>query len=1075
MTFETVKTDRPFPEVEREILEYWKKNKIFEQSLERRKDAPVWTFYEGPPTANGMPHPGHVLTRAIKDLFCRYKTMRGFRVDRKAGWDTHGLPVEIEVEKELKLDGKAEIEKYGIEPFVKKCIDSVFKYTNEWEKLTERIGFWVDLKNAYATYHSTYVESVWWSLKELHGKGLLYRGHKVLPWCPHCQTALSSHEVGDSYKEVEDPSVYVLFRSAEWPKLSFLAWTTTPWTLPSNVGLALKADAEYSHVYFEFQTIIMATALVKQVMGDREYHVVKTQKGSELLNHPYHAPFSHMSDLSEVERGNAWRVVAADFVSLDTGTGIVHLASAYGADDHAACVKNAIPPSILVGSDGKFIDGCDELTGLSTTEATKPIIADLKDRELLFKKEMYRHDCPFCWRCNTALIYFARSGWFIRTSSKIEDTMAANQKINWLPEHIKDGRFGTFLTGNVDWALSRERYWGTPLPIWHCSNCGDDVAIGSFADLNNQPGLKGLGEFRKDLDPTLNEDLRWHKPWIDKVVFCCKKCGSEMKRTSEVIDCWYDSGAMPFAQWGYPHVAGSKEKLASADFISEAIDQTRGWFYSMLTVGTLLGFETPQFKNCLVLGHVCDEKGEKMAKKKGNYIDPNLILDEDGADALRWFFYSSNNPWTSIRFSRAAVREAQKDLLIKLRNCYSFFAIYANIDDYDPEREKSALIDSFRGTRRTPLDWWISSEIEITTQIVRERLDVYDVLGATQAISEFVESLSNWWLRRSRDRFWRPWDNADNKVSVADEEKLAAYWILYDSLDIVAMLLAPFCPFAAEEMYRKLNGDKATSVHLCSFPEPWEPHIDLQLSAEVREIRKAASLGRAARAAAKIKTRQPLTSAVVLGIDPAILAKHSDVLCEELNVKSVAVATNPDQYVAFQFKPNFKTIGEKYKDLVPLIRYEVVNADPIKMRDELLAVGKTVLTVKGQQIELTPADVEMTLKPRPGYSAVADKGVVVILDAVLSPDLIEEGVAREIVSNVNRLRSDMKLSYQQRIKLTILSGDLVDVVAVKFRDYICSETLSELQVGAKDTPLRVDFLGDAEINGMKVVMGISKA
>lgn len=1071
MSFDPVRTDRAFPELEREILEFWKVEKIFEKSVAKRSDRPAWTFFEGPPTANGMPHPGHVLTRAMKDLFCRYKTMRGFRVDRKAGWDTHGLPVEIEVEKELKLDGKAEIEKYGVEPFVRKCIDSVFRYTNEWEKLTDRIGFWVDMKNAYATYHSTYVESVWWSLKELHTKGLLYRGFKVLPWCPHCQTALSSHEVSQAYKEVEDPSVYLLFRSAAVPKTSFLAWTTTPWTLPSNVGLAIKEDAEYSYVFFNYETLIIASALVKQVMGDRKYHVVKTEMGNSLIGHPYHAPFADLADYSKIERNNAWRVIPADFVSMDAGTGVVHLASAYGADDYKACVKHAIPPLVLVGPDGRFVEGCGELTGLSTKEATKPILAALADdRELLFKKEMHRHEYPFCWRCNTALIYFARGGWFIRTTSKIEDTVAANKKIDWHPEHIRDGRFGAFLEGNVDWALSRERYWGTPLPIWLCSHCGHQTAIGSFADLNNQLGVKGFGEFRKDQDPTLNEDLRWHKPWIDHVTFSCSKCSSEMRRTPEVVDCWYDSGAMPFAQWGYPHVAGSKEKFEAAfpaDFISETIDQTRGWFYSLLTVSTLLGLETPPFKSCLVLGHVCDEKGEKMAKKKGNYLDPNLILDEEGADALRWLFYASNNPWTGMRFSREAVRDCQRELLIKLRNVHSFFVIYANIDGYDPVAEKSAMIDSCKGTRLTSMDCWIRSEMALTIKEVRARLDAYDVFAATQAISAFIESLSNWYVRRCRERFWRPWENASNKVSVADEEKLAAYWTLYDSLTTVAQLIAPFAPFMAEELWRSLISRESMaqgafeSVHLTSYPEPWEDNIDLTLSEEIKQIRKAASLGRAVRSNASIKTRQPLTSATVFGVDPLVLAKHATMLCEELNVKAIGISADTAKYVSYRFKPNFKSIGAKYRELVPLIRHEMVNADMAKLKEDLDVRGKAVFIIKGEQVELTPEDIESSITAKPGYAAVSEKGIVVVLDSIITPDLQEEGVAREIVSVVNRWRGQLRLPYQQRIILGIKAKSIKPSLW-KFNDYMCKETLADMIV---PYPIRDALKMQAEIDG----------
>ena len=691
--FEPVDPALKFPEMEAKVLAFWKAGEIFRKSLRLREGCPTWVFYEGPPTANGKPHPGHVLTRVVKDLFPRYKTMRGYSVPRKAGWDTHGLPVEVEVEKELKISGKDQIETYGVEQFVRKCMDSVFRYTADWEELTERIGFWIDLSDAYVTYHQRYVESVWWSLKTLHQKGLLYQGHKVLPWCPRCRTALSQHEVGQGYREVEDPSVFVTFHTVEDPRVSFLAWTTTPWTLPSNAGLAVKADTEYSYVKVggdeKAETLILASALVKQVLGKIPHAVLKTEPGSALVGRRYRPLFEWWKG-TEAQLREAWKVCEADFVALDTGSGIVHLAPAFGADDYALGQKEGLPTIQLVDTKGTFTPECGAFAGRFVKEADNDLIKDLRGRGLLLKRESYKHEYPFCWRCESPLIYFARAGWFIRTTREIKDVIQNNKAITWYPEHIRDGRFGNFLESNVDWALSRERYWGTPLPIWKCVGCAKEEAVGSFEELKTKKNPRGLDAFDKSkaADPKLNAHLRVHKPWIDEAAFECQGCGGEMRRVSEVIDCWYDSGAMPFAQWGYPHVAGSMEKFEQAfpaDFISEAIDQTRGWFYSLLAESTLLfsGARLPHpFKTCVVLGHVCDEKGEKMSKHKGNYLDPLLILKEEGADALRWFFYSCNHPWTSARFSRPAVREAQKDFLIKLRNVYSFFVIYGNIDAF---------------------------------------------------------------------------------------------------------------------------------------------------------------------------------------------------------------------------------------------------------------------------------------------------------------------------------------------------------------------------------------------------------
>jgi isoleucyl-tRNA synthetase len=1134
--FQPVDPKLNFPQAEAAVLKFWKDRDIFHKSLKQREGSPYWCFYEGPPTANGKPHPGHVLTRVVKDLFPRYKTMCGCYVPRKAGWDTHGLPVEIEVEKELKLNGKAEVEKYGVEPFVRKCMESVFRYTNDWEQLTDRIGFWIDLDTAYVTYHQSYVESVWWSLKELHARGLLYRGHKILPWCPHCQTALSSHEVGLGYQQVEDPSVYITFRDVDWEqnKTSFLAWTTTPWTLPSNAALAVKADTEYSYVNVAGETLIMASALVGHVMGKMQHEVVKKEMGSALVGRKYQPLFDWFirfytdsgAARAAVQHAlpvagyveSMYRVHAADFVTLDTGSGIVHVAPAYGADDYALSLRDRFPLIHLVGTDGCFIDMPTIPANFQkrfVKDADNDIVKELREKKLLLRREGYKHDYPFCWRCDTPLIYFARGGWFIRTTQEIAHVIENNKQVDWHPEHIRDGRFGSFLETNIDWALSRERYWGTPLNIWCCA-CGNEEAVASFADLKSKPGAKGLDAFdrAKQKEPGLNDHLRVHKPWIDEATFACSKCGKDMQRTKEVIDCWYDSGAMPFAQWGYPHAPGSKEQFARAfpaDFISEAIDQTRGWFYSLIAESTLLadsfaktsGKQTPYphpYKTCLVLGHVCDEKGEKMSKSKGNYLDPNAILAEEGADALRWFFYSTNNPWTSSRFSRAAVRDAQKEFLVKLRNVYSFFVIYANIDDFEPSVKNLAVMctadEGFQEhaaklrakglpTTFVPLlDRWIASELELTTRQVRKCLDAYDIYDAAQALNAFVESLSNWWLRRSRDRFWSSWRGAD-KLNAQDLQKLSAHFTLHQCLVSVAKLAAPFIPFFAEEMYQNLTASQRASghfklpesVHLCDYPKVDEAAIDEALAKEIALVREVASLGRAARSGAKLKTRQPLAKVVVVTSDPAqdeIVRKHEQVILDELNVKAIEIAHQADQYVGYELKPNFKVIGAKHRELVPAIKAALATADATAMRGELDAGRSALLNLEGgKHVWLTADEVKVSLKAKEGYAAAGAHHIVVVLDTHLTPELLEEGVARELVNRINGWRGDLNLKYEQRIRLALQGSAKLEAVARKFTAHICGETLAtELKVG--DTPAGWQTLA-VDVDGEQATLALATA
>jgi isoleucyl-tRNA synthetase len=1023
----------------------------------------------------------------IKDLYPRYQTMCGRHVPRKAGWDTHGLPVEIEVEKELGISGKDQIEKYGVEAFVRRCMDSVFRYTADWERLTERIGFWIDLPDAYVTYHRSYVESVWWSLQQLHRGGLLCRGHKVLPYCPRCGTALSSHEVGQGYKQVTDPSVYVAFQSVEDPQTAFLAWTTTPWTLPCNAGLAIKADTEYARVKVGDEHLIFAAALVETVMGKVPHEIVERLPGSALVGRRYR-PLFDWAKLSEKEAAGAWKVCAADFVDLSTGTGIVHVAPAYGADDYNLGRKEELPVIHLVDPKGCFTADCKEFAGRFVKDADADLIRRLKENGRLLKRENYVHDYPFCWRCDSPLIYYARGGWFIQTTREVKTICADNQRIRWLPEHIRDGRFGNFLSNNVDWALSRERFWGTPLNVWCCekSECGREEAVGSLNELKAKPDAQGFEAFEeaKRKDPTLNAHLCVHKPWIDAVTFACPSCGGRMRRVSEVVDCWYDSGAMPFAQWGYPHAPGAVEKFQAAfpaDFISEAIDQTRGWFYSLLAESVLLarvgesadadpttapfvaarkaGLAHP-FKACVVLGHVCDEKGDKMSKHVGNYLDPNEILDKEGADALRWFFYSSTNPWTSARFSRGAVREGQKEFLLKLRNVHSFFVIYANLDGFNPKvwaPRHLFLKPGEAGVGRNgssvgypALDRWILAELHATLGDVRKLLELNDSFAAAAHLNGFVEALSNWYVRRSRERFWRSWETPEHS-SAADKEKAAGYATLYEVLTTTALMTAPFTPFFAERLWQNLVREPLgtaapESVHLCAYPSADATAADAALAAETAEVRAAASLGRAARTTAKIRTRQPLARVVVVASDAARverLRRQEETLKEELNVKAIEYAADADQYVDFALKPNFKEIGAKFRALVPAIKQALEKADAAKLKAELDACGKVTLPLAGAPpAELTSAEVEVRLAAKAGFAAAGEGGLVVVLDVRLTEDLRAEGLAREVVNRVNGWRGELNLRYEQRVALALRTTAKIAAAVGKFEDYIRRETLA---------------------------------
>lgn len=1168
--FKPVPGSVSFPKLEEEVGEFWKASEIYHKSLAKREGAQPFVFYEGPPTANGMPHPGHCLTRAIKDLFPRYKTMRGYRCERKAGWDTHGLPVEVEVCKQLGIHSKEEIEAHGVEPFIQLCQKSVWRYMQEWERMTERLGFWVNLEKAYVTYHQSYVESVWWSLKNLFDRDLLYQGHKIVWWWAQGGTALSSGEVGQGYREVADPSVFVKFPllddDGKQTDTSLLVWTTTPWTLPSNQFAAVHPEIEYATVVDEEDggTLIVANDLVETIGGKlkRELKILSTCKGSELVGKRYVPPFDSFYNQaafmldetitaeSQQEAGQmfgaafgsnprheefmnggpcewlaSWRIVAADFVTTASGTGAVHIAPAFGEDDAKVLLEEREKrsegplPTLLcaVRPDGTFNEyGPEFVQDRWVKDCDKDIIRNLKERGLLYYQEQYLHDYPFCWRAeDDPLIQYPRESWFIKTTAFKDAMLENNQQINWLPEHIKGGRMGKFLESNVDWALSRERYWGTPLPIWECSSCGRQSAVGGYDELEAKPNVSGfeVWEAAKKKNPELPEDLKIHKPYIDAVEFDCEHCGEgRMQRVTEVIDCWYDSGAMPFAQWGYKgqDIGEAKERFESqfpADFISEALDQTRGWFYSQLAISTMLFGEdrgsrdegresdaSPRpappyphpFKNCIVLGLMlsewyedkkdakklylteeeakaaCGNKGYKhavgkMSKSKRNYREPNEIFDRYGADALRWYLFANQPPWTSIRYSEEAIKDSIPEFLLRLWNCYSFMVIYANIDEWDPAEECGvrnsecgmldasvfAKAESYRPVfDRDEIDRWILSELNRTVALVTERMDAYDNFGACGAINEFVDALSNWYVRRSRDRFW-----AKDKRAT---DKLDAYWTLYECLLTTTKLIAPFVPFLADAMWKNIAGvftGAEESVHLCDYPEPHTALVDEELSERMALVRLISSLGRRAREMENLKVRQPLSKVEVILANTrqqAWLEEHAGVIADELNVKAVEYSDQPEKYVDHQVLPNFKLLGKKLGKLMPKVKTALDQASGSELLANIRDNGRINLSVDGQEIELLPEEVEVRITAKEGYASANDKGVVVVLATELTPELVAEGTARDLVRAIQDTRKEKGCEFTDRIEVGIVSDDETVLAAVdQFADYVAGETLSD--------------------------------
>jgi isoleucyl-tRNA synthetase len=1092
--FQEVSARVSFPDLERRILQFWDERRIYHRSLELRENAPPYVFFEGPPTANGMPHPGHCLTRVVKDVFPRYKTMRGYRCERRAGWDTHGLPVEVEVGKSLGLSSKQEIESYGIEPFIHRCIDSVFKYTREWEELTKRLAFWVDLDDAYVTYHQSYVESVWWALKTLFDKGLLYQGHKVVWWWAQGGTALSSGEVGEGYRDVDDPSIFVRFRIRESKPLkkfldetpiNALAWTTTPWTLPSNVALAVGANVDYVLLEHGNERFLLAEALVEKTFSGLKIDVksdLKTLarfKGSELVGTKYERMFDYSVPVSSLqgESGSslrAFEIAVADFVTLEAGTGIVHVAPAFGEDDYRFCKENGFGFLQLVKPDGTFVAEATEVAGKFCKDADKDLIALLKERGVLLKREVYRHSYPFCPRAeNDPLIQYARKSWFIRTSDFKDKLLANNATMNWFPEHIREGRFGDFLRNNVDWALSRERYWGTPLPIWQCEKTGKQEAVSSYGELLAKQDVQGLDawEKAKKANPELSDHLKVHKPYIDGVHYRSPfDPSSRMRRVPEVVDAWFDSGSMPFAQWGYPHKGAEKFKSQfPADFISEALDQTRGWFYSLTAIATLLQKELGDveypvpFKTCIVLGLMLGEDGRKLSKRLKNYKEPTYLFDEYGADALRWYLLSAQPPTSTVRFKESAIQESQREFLIRLHNVYSFFVIYANIDGFDPTKTPRP-----RPGELALLDRWIESELARTIEAVTERMDAYDSYTASVRLNEFVDALSNWYVRRSRERFWGGGMTTDKK---------AAYWTLYDCLTAVAQLTAPFIPFLAEAIHRNLvhsvDASSPESVHHCDWPTVDATKIDATLAMEMALVREIVSVGRAARSSEKLKVRQPLSSAKVILTDhrlDSVVERYADLIKEELNVKSVELARNAGDYVSVEAKPNLKALGPKLGKKLPLLAKALAAADHLALRQQIVDQGSAKLVVDGEELTLGPDDVMIQMTAKPGYAAATGSSCVVVLATEITKELRLEGIARELIHHVNALRKERGLAFDDRINLTIqATGEIAEAVEAHAVS-IKAETLAVELLKASNAELTT-----VDVDGESVGIGLQKA
>ena len=1044
--YQKVATDLNFVDREKEVEKFWEDNHIFEKSMENRKEGPTYTFYDGPPTANGKPHIGHVLTRVIKDMIPRYRTMKGYMVPRKAGWDTHGLPVELEVEKKLGLDGKDQIEEYGLVPFIDQCKESVWKYKGMWEDFSATVGFWADMENPYVTYHDDYIESEWWALKEIWNKGLLYKGHKIVPYCPRCGTPLSAQEVAQGYKDVKERSAVARFK-VKGEDAYILAWTTTPWTLPSNVALCVNPDEEYAKVKAaDGYTYYMASALLDTVLGSLEreegtpaYEVLATYKGTDLEYKEYE-PLYNFKKLNK----RAYDVVCDTYVTLTDGTGVVHIAPAFGEDDNKVGKKYDLPVLQLVNEKGEMTEETP-WAGTFCKKADPEVLKDLDKRGLLFSAPKFEHSYPHCWRCDTPLIYYARESWFIKMTAVKDDLIRNNNTINWIPESIGKGRFGDWLENVQDWGISRNRYWGTPLNVWECE-CGHMESIGSRQELFERSGDEKA------------KTVELHRPYIDEITMKCPKCGKTMHRVPEVIDCWFDSGAMPFAQHHYPFENKDVfEQQFPADFISEAVDQTRGWFYSLLAESTIL-FNKAPYKNVIVLGHVQDENGQKMSKSKGNAVDPFEALEKYGADAIRWYFYVNSAPWLPNRFHGKAVQEGQRKFMGTLWNTYAFFVLYANIDEFDATKytldyEKLSVMDK-----------WLLSKLNSVVKEVDEDLNDYKIPETARALQEFVDDMSNWYVRRSRERFW---------AKGMEQDKINAYMTLYTALVTICKAAAPMVPFITEEIYqnlvRSIDKDAPESIHLCHFPKVNEELIDKDLEENMDNLLKIVVMGRACRNAANIKNRQPIGKMFVKA--PFTLDDFfKEIIEDELNVKEMTFTDDVRAFTSYTFKPQLKTVGPKYGKFLGGIKKALSELDGNQAMDELKANGQLKLDINGQEIVLLDSDLLIDTAQTEGYVSESDNDITVVLDTNLTPELIEEGFVREIISKIQTMRKEAGFEVTDKIGISLGDNQVIENIFRSREDQIKSEVLAEDVVYGKVSGYEKDW----KINSENVKLGVWK-
>ena len=1049
--YQKVDTNLNFVDREKKVEEFWKENHIFEKSMENRKEGETYTFYDGPPTANGKPHIGHVLTRVIKDMIPRYRTMKGYMVPRKAGWDTHGLPVELEVEKKLGLDGKEQIEEYGMEPFIKQCKESVWKYKGMWEDFSSTVGFWADMEHPYVTYYDDYIESEWWALKEIWNKKLLYKGFKIVPYCPRCGTPLSAQEVSQGYKTVKERSAVVRFKVIG-EDAYFLAWTTTPWTLPSNVALCVNPDETYCKVKAaDGYTYYMAEALLDKVLGklakeegEKAYEVLETYKGTDLEHKEYEPLFACAGEAAAKQKKKAHFVTCDTYVTMSDGTGIVHIAPAFGEDD-SRIGRNYDLPFV------QFVDGQGNLTketpyaGVFVKKADPMVLTDLDKEGKLFDAPKFEHEYPHCWRCDTPLIYYARESWFIKMTAVKDDLIRNNNTINWIPESIGKGRFGDWLENVQDWGISRNRYWGTPLNIWQCE-CGHMHSVGSRQELFEMSGDERA------------KTVELHRPYIDGITLKCPECGGEMHRVPEVIDCWFDSGAMPFAQHHYPFENKELfEQQFPANFISEAVDQTRGWFYSLLAESTLL-FNKAPYKNVIVLGHVQDENGQKMSKSKGNAVDPFDALNKYGADAIRWYFYINSAPWLPNRFHGKAVVEGQRKFMSTLWNTYAFFVLYADIDNFDPTKY------NLEYDQLPVMDKWLLSRLNTTVQAVDNDLANYKIPEAARALQEFVDEMSNWYVRRSRERFW---------AKGMEQDKINAYMTLYHALVTIAKTAAPMIPFMTEDMYqnlvRSVDKDAIESIHLCDFPTVNEAWIDKDLEADMKELLEIVVLGRACRNTANIKNRQPIGTMYVKA-EKKMDKFYTDIIADELNVKEVKFADDVESFISYSFKPQLRTVGPKYGKLLGGIKQALTDIDGTAAMNELRTNGVLKLDINGNDVELTEEDLLIETAQTEGYVSESDGETSVVLDTNLTPELIEEGFVREIISKIQTMRKEAGFEVMDKIVVYAHGNDKIQDVMKAHEDEIKSEVLAdEMVLGETD-----GYVKEWNINKEAVTMGVKK-